>query len=480
MIAVRLTALAALTVLGRVGEIPNQPDVGLILRAVRSYRAEQGRTEVNAIIEVPLMALEPTAEGSEGTMSYRVAVRVTDSTGLTLLQQGWQNHVPGAVRRPEASAVEVVRFSLAPGRYRLEVSVEDSVSGRQVASTAELEGFSAAPPASDLLLSPQIRAATAEDTAPRPAELRWGRMLVTAAARLELTPLRPTAFYLFEAYSTTEEVGSLSIRVADSTGKPLMTTAATQVRIPTGGGVLKGQVDLNGLPPGSYTMTAALRVGGNTVERSAGFLMAPLDETLQKDVSRREAARVTDEGYFDALDQAGLEAAEEPLGLIAASGELSKYSNDLSLRAKRRFLTEFWQRRDQTPGTPANEARELFYETVAYANKTYGEKGHAGMSGWKSDRGRIYIRNGAPDETLERPSEGRSPPYEVWSYRRGKQLYYVFADRSNGLGIYQLIYSNDLKETGAPDWQEILHKEDAVIDIGRFLGIEIRTNRGDR
>ena len=87
-------------------------------------------------------------------------------------------------------------------------------------------------------------------------------MLVTAAARLDLTPLRPTAYYLLEAYSTQEATGTLRLRVADSTGKALITTAETPVQVPAGGGVLKGQLDLAGLPPGHYAMVAALHLGG--------------------------------------------------------------------------------------------------------------------------------------------------------------------------------------------------------------------------
>jgi GWxTD domain-containing protein len=473
MIAVRLAALVAMTALAPPGQTPGQPDAGLILRAVRSYRAEQGRTEVNAFVQVPYSVLASTGEGNTGSLSYRVAVKVTDSTGLTLLQQSWQNHAPAAVKSPAAFAVEMVRFSLAPGRYSLEVSVEDSVSGRKVGSTVALEGYRAAPPASDLLLSPQIRPVTAGDTVPRPAELRWGRMLVTAAARLQLTPLRATAFYLLEAYSAQEATGTLTMKVVDSAGKTLTTTAGTPVTVPAGGGVLKGQLDLNGLPPGQYTMAAALQIGGQGVERSAAFTMAGLDETLGKDVARREANKGTDEGYFEAMDEKQLDAVKEPLILVAESGELSKYTRDLSLRAKRRFLVEFWQKRDRTPATPENEIRQQFYDAVAYVDRTYGEKGRAAIPGWKTDRGRIYVRNGAPEEVLQRPQAGRSPPYEVWRFRSGKDRYYVFVDRANGLGNYQLVFSNDLKEQGQPNWQELLRKQEAVDDIGRFLGIEL-------
>jgi GWxTD domain-containing protein len=471
MLAVRLLTLAFLASAAGPGQLPGQPDTDLILRAVRSYRVEGGRTEVNAFVQVPYLLMQPTTSGPEGRLSYRVEVRVTDSTGLKLLEQSWQNQATAALRRPDAFAVDMVRFSLTPGRYRLEVAVVDSVSGHRAVTGVDLEGFASAPAASDLLLSPQIRPTAAGDTVPRPAELRWGQMLVAAAARLDLTPLRPTAYYLLEAYSPAQANGTLRLRVADSTGKALITTAETPVQVPMGGGVLKGQLDLTGLPPGSYDMVAALQLGGKTVERAAGFTMAGLDETLEKDVVRREAAKVTDAGYFEAMGQEELELAKEPLVIVAESGELSKWSKDLSLRAKRRFLVDFWKRRDPTPDTPVNEARRVFYDGVAYAEKHFGEKGRVSAPGWRTDRGRIYIKYGEPEEQLDRVQAGRAVPYQVWRYRQGRDRYFVFADRSNGIGVYQLVHSNDVKEIGLPNWREIVTQE-GVADIGRFLGID--------
>jgi GWxTD domain-containing protein len=462
IVAVALAILAA--------PPPQGPsDGGLVLRAVRSFRPDEGRTEVNAFVQVPYAMMGPTTDGADGALSYQVTVRVTDSTGLTLLQNAWQNHALAESRSAGASAVDMVHFSIAPGRYRLEVAVVDSVSGRRAVSAVELEGFASAPAASDLLLSPQIRPVTADDTVPRPAELRWGKMMVTAAAELELTPLRPTAYYLLEAYSGKEEKGTLSLHVTDSTGKLLVSTPSSPVTVPEGGGVLKGQVNLTGLPAGTYTMTASLALS-QRVERSATFTMAGIDETLTRTVARREANKVTDEGYFAAMPAAELDAAEEPLAFIAKSGELGAYDKTLSANAKRRFLTEFWQRRDPSSGTPKNETREAFYQAIAYADQHYREGGRA-RAGWKSDRGRVFLRNGPPDETLHREQLALAPPYEVWRYRTGKDRWYCFVDRSRGVGLFQLIHSNDVNESGLPNWREILTPE-ALQDIGRFLGID--------
>jgi GWxTD domain-containing protein len=196
---------------------------------------------------------------------------------------------------------------------------------------------------------------------------------------------------------------------------------------------------------------------------------------LAKDAARREAERVTDEGYFGQMSEAELAAAEEPLEYIAEPRELAAWSSKLSTDAKRRFLTAFWKERDPTPGTDRNERREAFYGAVEYANKTFKEGGRNAVSGWRSDRGRIYAKNGAPDEVYRRQQEGRAPRYEVWSYAKGKGYYYIFADRS-GFGAFTLIHSNDIKETGLPGWTDILGGP-AVADAGRFLGVDLTSAR---
>jgi GWxTD domain-containing protein len=446
-----------------------QREPGVVLRAVRFYRADQDRTRVKGLVQIPFSLLQPTRPGGES--SYTVSVRVADSTGLALYQQSWQSRARSGGADAEAYTVEIVDFAVAPGKYRFEVGVQDSVSGRKMSTATDLQALSDSSVASDLLIAPEIRLATANDTVPRPGEFRTGNNLVTATARVRLTPLRAQVFYLLEAYANKEGEGTLSVAIRDSAGGTTTQTQALPVKVTAGGSVLKGQLDLTGLPPGNYQMIADLKLDGRTIQRSADFSMAGLTETLARDTVRRNAERVTDEGYFGGMSAEELDQARAPLDYIAETRDLAPWSKALSLEAKRRFLTQFWKQRDPTPGTVKNERRESFYAAIDYANKAFKEGGRNPVSGWHSDRGRVYAKNGAPDDILRRQQEGRAPPYEVWNYAKGKGYYYIFADRS-GFGAFTLVYSNDLKETSYPGWAELLGSP-AVSDAGRFLGVDL-------
>ena len=462
--------LAAAAVFAPIAASAPQSESSLVLRAVRFYRPDQNRTRVKGLVQIPFSMIQ-SAGGSAGQLNYTVSVRVVDSTGLTLYQQSWRSRARSQGSSAEAYTVEIVDFAIAPGRYRLEVGVQDSVSGRQTNGGVEVLALSENDLASDLLVAPEMRLATEDDTVPRPGEFRTGNNLVTAVARVQLTPLRAKVYYLLEAYADSSESGTMSVAIRDSAGKTNIKTPEVPVTVAAGGSVLKGQLDLTGLSEGTYVMVAMLKLGGRTIERSAAISMAGLQETLARDSARAQAERLTEGGFFGAMSAAELDQAQGPLLYIAESRELSPWSDELSVEAKRRFLVDFWKRRDPTQGTPKNERMEQFYAAIDYANRTYREGGRNAVSGWRSDRGRIYARNGAPSDVLRRQQEGRAPPYEVWTYATGKGYYYIFADRS-GFGAYNLIHSNDIKEPGFPGWEGVLGGP-AVADAGRFLGVDL-------
>jgi GWxTD domain-containing protein len=472
-----VAGLAAFTALGP-GTATGQSDQGVTVRAYRFYRAESRQTLVTAFVEVPYAILEAPASDSAGAdLKYGVVVSILDANGVRLNEASWPGRARADLRAPGAVALEMLDFTLAPGKFRIEVAVTDSVSGRKFSSARDIEAWSEPPTASDLMLSPSMRLVTGSDTLPQAGEKRWGNTLVTPATRLRLTPVRAKAFYLLEAYAAGADSGTMQVQVTDTAGHALVTTRPTPVRVAPGGSVLKGQLDLTGLPSGLYTLAVKLDLSSRTEERSDRLVMGDFQEAMEKEEQRLAVRKVSDEGYFGTMNEDQLDEAEAPLFYLATSDSLAVWKSGLSLAAKRQFLTRFWQQRDPTPGTERNEAREAFYQAIDLANEKYGEKGRAGRTGWRTDRGRIRIRNGEPNETLDRrTSLGKAPPYEVWRYTRGKERYYIFADRT-GFGNYQLVATNDLRETGKPDFNQLLGA-DALQDISRFIAVDLF--RGDR
>lgn len=104
--------------------------------------------------------------------------------------------------------------------------------------------------------------------------------------------------------------------------------------------------------------------------------------------------------------------------------------------ARGEFIRDFWEKRDPTPGTPENEFRDDFRRRAEFAERWFREPGSAG--GWESDRGRILLTLGFPDERRQLPmlDRPRVRAAEVWTYA-ALMLRIEFIDR-DGLGRFHL------------------------------------------
>ena len=101
---------------------------------------------------------------------------------------------------------------------------------------------------------------------------------------------------------------------------------------------------------------------------------------------------------------------------------------------------QFWLERDPSEGTPENEATAAFYYRIRVANERFGIMK---VEGWRSDRGRIYIRYGEPDYLDDEPFSPDRLPYQVWHYIAiTPDRHFVFVDENQD-GDYRLQYPFD-------------------------------------
>lgn len=149
---------------------------------------------------------------------------------------------------------------------------------------------------------------------------------------------------------------------------------------------------------------------------------------------------------------------------------------------REQFIEQFWLRRDPDPDTPENEYRDEYYRRIAYSNEHYA----SGIPGWKTDRGRIYITFGPPDEVESHPAGGpyerplyegggqtSTYPFETWFYRYiegvGNGVEIEFVDPSF-TGEFRIAQSPDEKDA-------LLHVPNAGLNFFESVGL---SNKADR
>ncbi len=167
---------------------------------------------------------------------------------------------------------------------------------------------------------------------------------------------------------------------------------------------------------------------GATAQDSSGKTPAPTvakPETIAKPMTEKEKKK-QEAKLKKELETPYKKWLNEEVYWIITAEERSAFSRLNTDDERESFIENFWLKRDPTPDTEENEYREEYYRRIAYANETFA----SGIPGWKTDRGMIYIKYGAPDEREEHPSGGNYErpieegggmtstfPFEKWRYR---------------------------------------------------------------
>jgi GWxTD domain-containing protein len=167
---------------------------------------------------------------------------------------------------------------------------------------------------------------------------------------------------------------------------------------------------------------------------------------------------------------------------IITDQERLAFSQLSTSKEREQFIEKFWRDRNPDPNSPENTFKEEHYRRLAYADEHFA----SGIPGRKTDRGRIYIIWGPPDEieshptggTYDRPPEqGSGPtttyPWELWRYRHmegiGENVEIEFVDPT-GSGEYHI--TRDPCEKDA-----LAQVPDASPSLSELLG---RSSKADR
>jgi GWxTD domain-containing protein len=140
----------------------------------------------------------------------------------------------------------------------------------------------------------------------------------------------------------------------------------------------------------------------------------------------KKAKQKRDKDLFNELDSQYKKWLNEDVLYIISAEERSSFLHLSTNEEREQFIEAFWQRRNPDPDSADNTFKEEHYRRIAYANEHFS----SGIPGWKTDRGRIYIMWGPPDEVQTHPTGGSydrpasegggetsTYPFEDWRYR---------------------------------------------------------------
>jgi len=207
-------------------------------------------------------------------------------------------------------------------------------------------------------------------------------------------------------------------------------------------------------------------------------------ETVAKPMSAKEKKK-KEEKLRKELETPWRKWLNEDVTYIITDEERKAFKNLQTDEERESFVEQFWLRRDPTPDTEENEFKEEHYRRIAYANDHYA----SGIPGWRTDRGRIYIIYGPPDEidshpaggTYERPmeeggGETSTYPFEDWRYRYiegiGNNVNIEFVDTTMS-GEYHMTMDPSEKDA-------LTYVPNAGLTIAEQMGMSSKTQRFQR
>jgi GWxTD domain-containing protein len=263
---------------------------------------------------------------------------------------------------------------------------------------------------------------------------------------------QPVVFYYLEAYNLNKKVSQnyyTKAVITNAVGKEVINHEKIKRRA-NESNVEVGKMQVNTLKTGAYTFTYTIIDSVDSSHTSTAKRFFVYNPSLPLDTLVNPSAGNVDASEYATMNEAELDKEFEQSKYVATAPEIDQYKKLSGIAAKRKSLFEFWGSRDEDRTTPFNENKQEYFRRVAYANTQY-KTGF--REGWKTDRGRVYIVYGTPDEVERHANETDSKPYEVWYYNSIQGgVQFIFGDRT-GFSDYVLLHSTHRNELQDPNWQ---------------------------
>lgn len=409
------------------------------------FRGPEGYTRQEFYLLIDAWQLGFESDRRRQVGEVEIAAVVSDSAGMVVAERKWTRRVSidslDALAEASAPFRDATGFDLKPGRYQGRVEILDVKTGKagqikQVFHAKDFEGKGLI--FSDLQCASGIERSAASD---RFSKQGW-KVLPNPTRHYVVG--QPLSIY-FELYNfsldTSENNDSFIIgySMIDSSGQDVRRYPARRVLKPGESCAITEILETEGLQAGAYYLQ---------VEAFDGY-------TREYVQARRRVFLASAQRQPAALTQLqqNLLRYFADIRHVADEQTLRAYNELLDWPSRLQFLQNFWKSLDPNPDTVDNERLLEHLLRMSYVENRFSQG--RGKRGADTDRGRTYIRYGAPDDIDYHMSAAGQKPYEVWIYEKRGRYEFVFRDR-RGNGIYELVHSTYPGELYNPYWNREL------------------------
>jgi len=386
--------------------------------------------------------------------AFETYVIITDTSGhpVDSLRKWVATKVnsAGETRRGDVRIFDVVYSYLPAGDYDITLRVTDVESKNSGSRSVRIKvpglGQSHTLALSDIQLAYHVR--PVDDTVMASPKVKNGYFIEPNPSALYVLE-DSSAYFYAELYNISDDPPSFAVHVwlLYQDGSIAKDLGVRDIRRPGESALLTQRINVTDLNPGqNYILALEVDHGGQTATAKKSFALQSY-----------EAASASVSGHEEFTEE-DAKFNRHFIAYIATPDELKEY-DALSLEAKHRFILDFWKRHDPDPSTPRNEFYQEHARRFAIANERFSRSVADKSDGWNTDRGRIFILYGPPDEIIYSPSSIASLPWERWEYRQLEGgTFFIFLDEFN-LGLFRLVHSNKQGELQDPNWEEKLERE---------------------
>ena len=252
-------------------------------------------------------------------------------------------------------------------------------------------------------------------------------------------------YYYAELYNLLlgDDRGDYYVRtaVANSVGKEIISREKPKKRS-VESIVFMDNFGVDNLRTGTYTLSLSVLDSNRAMICGAGKKFFVYNPTLGVDSTVMAAGASGFLGVYTAMEVQELDREFHWDQWESTDAEKKSYEQLQGVDAKRKFLSEFWKKRGP-------DKRREYLDRVAYVNRTFT---FGGRDGFRTDRGRVYIMYGPPDDYERHPYESDMRPYEIWTYNSIQGgVIFVFVQRLSA-GDYELVHSTHRNEIHDENW----------------------------